>query len=285
MSIMNLSMRKFVVVLVLVVCAGVLYASLYPSNRPKTKVPNKMTEKSEIVLCTWNIAHYYAYGSSKKVIDGPIYESKLKELREVIYDSINADLISLNEYSSVFGIDKDGVEHLASDVLFDGYSSWMEGGAIGRTTHNAIYSNVRMGNFQKHEFEYIKTINHKFSQNGYYYLSADMFIGGQLVKFVCVYLIYLTKDASLVQNQIAELIEKYKDEKRVVICGDFNTKNYSKFKKAGYSLANDGSIVTFYKKSTPLDNIVTKGVKVRDVRTVKTELSDHYPLVCKISIN
>lgn len=279
-------MRKIIIMLVLVVCAGGLYASLYTSNSPQIKMSNKNVEKSEVVLCTWNIAHYYAYGSSKKVIDGSIYESKLKEFREVIYDSINADLISLNEYSSVFGVDKDGVAHLASKVLFDGFTSWIEGGATQKgTEYNAIYSNIRMGNFQKHEFDYIKTTKHKFSQNGYYYLSADMLVGGQLVKFVCVYLIYLTKDASLVQNQIAELIEKYKNEKRVVICGDFNTRNYSKLKKAGYSLANDGSIITFYKTSKPLDNVAAKGVKISDVHTINTKLSDHYPLVCKISIN
>lgn len=279
-------MRKIIIMLVLVVCAGGLYASLVPSNSPKTKLSNKYVEKSEIVLCTWNIAHYYAYGSSKKVIDGSIYESKLKEFREVIYDSINADLISLNEYSPVFGIDKDGGEHLSSNILFDGYNSWIEGGATKKGTgHNAIYSNVRMGNYQKHEFDYIKTTKYKESHNDYYYLSADMFVGGELVKFICVYLIYSTKDASLVQNQIAELIEKYKNEKRVVICGDFNTRNYSKLKKAGYSLANDGSIITFYKTSKPLDNVVAKGVKISNVHTVNTKLSDHYPLVCKISIN
>lgn len=277
-------MRKIIVTLVLVVCAGVLYASLHSKNNPDTKDPPKKLNKSEIVLCTWNIAHYYAYGSYKKVIDASIYESKLKEFREVIYDSINADLISLNEYSSVFGYDKDSVEHLASEVLFDGYNSWIEGGLTKhRVGHNAIYSNVRMGNFQKHEFEYNKTTQYKNSYD-YYYLTADLYIRENLVKFVCVYLIYATKDTSLVQNQIAELIEKYKDEERVVMCGDFNTVDYSRFKKAGYSLANDGSKKTYYKTSKAIDNIIAKGVKISDVRIVKTQLSDHYPLICHISI-
>jgi endonuclease/exonuclease/phosphatase family metal-dependent hydrolase len=249
------------------------------------QVRAKRQQKSNIVLCTWNVAHYYAYGSSKKIIDGPIYESKLKEFREIVYDSINADLISLNEYSTVFGIYNDSVRHLASEVLFDGYNTWIEGGLTKhRVGHNAIYSNVRMGNFQKHEFEYNKTTNHKNSYD-YYYLSSDLYIDRVPVKFIGVYLVSSRKDPSLVQNQIVELIEKFKDEKRVVMCGDFNTKNYSKFKKAGYKLANDGSIVTFYKKSAPLDNIVTKGVKISDVRVVKTELSDHYPLVCSLSID
>jgi endonuclease/exonuclease/phosphatase family metal-dependent hydrolase len=279
-------MKKYVLILAFAISVGVLFASLHSSVMPEKKASLQITTKSEFVLCTWNIAHYYAYGSSKKVIDGAIYDSKLKEFREVLYDSINADLISLNEYSPIFGTDKDGVEHLSSNILFDGYNSWIEGGATKKGTgHNAIYSNVRMGNFKKHEFDYIKTTKYKDSHDDYYYISADMFVGEKLVKFVCLYLIYSTKDASLVQNQIAELIEKYKNEKRVVICGDFNTSNYSKFKKAGYSLANDGSIITFYKKSKPLDNVAAKGVKISDVHTVNTTLSDHYPLVCKITVN
>ena len=282
---MNLSMRKFVVTLVLVVCAGVLYASLYPNSSPQTKVSNKKVKKSGIVLCTWNVAHYFAYGSARNVIDGPIYKSKLKSFREIIYDSIKADLISLNEYSIVFGMDEDSIKHLSSDVLFDGYNTWIEGGSTKHGVgNNAIYSNARMGNFQKHEFDYNKTRKSENSHD-YYYLSSDLYIDRVPVKFVGVYLIHSKKDPSLVQNQIAELIEKFKDEKRIVMCGDFNTSNYSKFKKAGYSLANDGSIITFYKTSKSLDNVVAKGVRISDVRTVKTELSDHYPLVCRLSID
>ena len=277
-------MRKFTVILVLSICVWGGYASMRSENGPGANSSQNKSKKSEIVLCTWNLAHYFAYGTWKSVIDGPIYDSKLKSFREIVYDSIHADLISLNEYSSLFGIDKDSVKHMSSEVLFDGYNSWIEGGATKKGVgHNAIYSNVRMGNFQKHIFEYNKTTKY-VSSHDYYYISADMFVGGQLVKFVCVYLIYATKDTSLVQNQIAELIEKYKDEKRVVMCGDFNTTDYSKLKIAGYSLANNGSFKTYYKEKWALDNIVAKGVKISDVRIVKTELSDHYPLICHISI-
>ena len=243
-------------------------------------------EDSGIVLCTWNIAHYYAYGSAKNVIDGAIYEEKLKAFRTVLYDSINADIISLNEYSSNFGVDKTRVAHKSAVVLFDKYKTKYEGGATRRgIAHNAMYSNVRMREFKKRPFEFIKTTKYKKSHKDFYYLTSDMFIDGKTVKLVCVYLTHSKKDPSLVQGQISELIEAFKGEERVVICGDFNTSNYSKFKKAGYTLANDGSIVTFYKTFKPLDNIVTKGVRISEVRTVKTELSDHYPLVCRLSID
>lgn len=243
-------------------------------------------EDSSIVLCTWNIAHYYAYGSAKNVIDGAIYEEKLKAFRAVLYDSINADIITLNEYSSNFGVDKMRVAHKSAAVLFDKYETKYEGGTTRKgIVHNAMYSNVRVREFKNQPFEFIKTTKYKKSHRGFCYLASNVYIDGKKVKLVCVHLIYSKKDPSLVQGQISELIEAFKGEERVVICGDFNTSNYSKFKKAGYTLANDGSIVTFYKTSKPLDNIITKGVRISEVRTVKTELSDHYPLVCRLSID
>ncbi len=243
-------------------------------------------DDSGIVLCTWNIAHYYAYGSAKNVIDGAIYEEKLKAFKIVLYDSINADVISLNEYSSIFGIDKKKVAHQSSVVLFDNYKTKYEGGATRRgISHNAMYSNVRMREFKKQPFEFIKTTKYKKSHKDFCYLTSDVYIDGKKVKLVCIHLTHSKKDPSLVRGQITELIETFKGEDKVVICGDFNTSNYSRFKQAGFTLANDGSIVTFYKTSKPLDNIITKGVRISEVRTVKTELSDHYPLVCRLSID
>lgn len=268
-------------VLVLICVLGYQSFALDDSKNAFTK-----NEDSGIVLCTWNLAHYYAYGSAKNVIDGAIYEEKLKAFRAVLYDSINADVISLNEYSTNFGVDKKGGGHQSSVVLFDNYKTKYEGGATRKgIVHNALYSNVRMREFKKQPFEFIKTTRYKKSHRDFYYLTSDVFIDEKKVKLVCVHLIHSKKAPSLVQGQITELIKSFKGEERVVICGDFNTSNYSKFKIAGYTLANDGSIVTFYKSFKPLDNIVTKGVRISEVRTVKTELSDHYPLVCRLSID
>lgn len=236
------------------------------------------------MLCTWNIAHYFAYGSAKNVIDGAIYEEKLKAFREIVHDSISADVISLNEFSSDFGRDTKGVLQQSAKVLLENYKTKYDGGAtLKGVGHNAVFSKVKTKKFKKIVFEFIKTTRFKNSYD-YYYLTSDVYIDGKKVKLVSVHLIYSKKDSGLVQGQISELIDRFKDEQRVVICGDFNTSNYSKFIKAGYSMANDGSIVTFPKTSKPLDNIVAKGVKISDVRTVKTELSDHYPLICRISI-
>lgn len=245
---------------------------------------NMTKPEGGIVLCTWNIAHYFAYGSAKNVIDGQIFDSKLKEFREILYDSINADIVSLNEYSTDFGFDKDSISHSSADVLFDRYNTKFDGGATkSGVGHNAIFTNLKSSKFKKKIFKYNRTTKYKRSYD-YYYLTSDININEEKVKFVCVYLIHSTTDPSLVQGQIEELIDRFKDEPRVIICGDFNTGNFSKFKKSGYTLANDGSIATYYKTSMPLDNIAAKGVRISNVRIVKTELSDHYPLICNISL-
>lgn len=277
---MKKSIRRVLLIVLLLTCVF-LYRSFANTDCSNKNIKNS---DSGIVLCTWNLAHYYAYGSAKNVIDGAIYDSKLKAFREVVYDSIRADVLSLNEYSQGFGVDKKGVLRPSADVLFNRYRTKYEGGAVKKGVgHNAVYSNVGTKRIKKKVFQYNKTTKYKNSYD-YYYVTADINIDGEKVKFVCVYLIHSSKDPSLVQGQIAELIELFKNERRVVMSGDFNTSNYSKFKRAGYSMANDGSIVTFPKTSKPLDNIVAKGVKISDVRTVKTELSDHYPLICRLSI-
>ena len=70
----------------------------------------------------------------------------------------------------------------------------------------------------------------------------------------------------------------------MIVCGDWNTEIYSLLKNAGYALANDGSLKTFPSKGYALDNIAVKGLEISDVRMIKTDLSDHYPLVCRISL-
>ena len=86
------------------------------------------------------------------------------------------------------------------------------------------------------------------------------------------------------QEEISELINKYKDCDRVIMCGDWNTTDFSQFRKAGYSLANNGTLFTYPYKSYPLDNIIVKGLRISDVKMIKTDLSDHYPLVCTVSV-
>lgn len=68
------------------------------------------------------------------------------------------------------------------------------------------------------------------------------------------------------------------------MCGDWNTTNYIFLKKAGYSLANDGSMKTIPYSSTVLDNIAVRGLKIENVNMIETKLSDHNSLVCELII-
>lgn len=241
---------------------------------------SKSRPQQGIVLATWNIGHYSNGKKSYSLIGPDQYNEKQRRYKSVIYDSISADIIGINEYSSVFGEDRDGKKGLSSQVLFNKYSykneddkSWI---------CNSIFSNIKVDNVERSLFESSKPFIAKTKKAAIYnYLTADIIIDGEKVKMVYVHLI--NRESKILKLQINELIFKFRQLKKIVIFGDFNTWNMKAFKKAGYKLANDGSLITFPSKSIAIDNILVKGLIIRDVRVVKTDLSDHYPLICKIT--
>lgn len=262
-------LRYFFLVLGIVICygGGIAYC----------EVPQV---KRNIVVATWNIGHF-ANGNKENSVISPIdYNMKLSEYRKFVYTELSPDVICLNEYSKVFGKDRKGNEKTAHTVLFDGFKSRIIGDQQWYSC-NAIFSNCRIKNLKKNDFDccqsYLKN-NPKASQ--YYYISADLYIGYERIKMVCLHL--YPWDNKIRQEQMRELIEKYKTSKRVLICGDLNTTDFSLFTKSGFSMANDGSIITFPIKKMALDNIIVKGLIISNVRVFKTNLSDHYPLVCTI---
>jgi endonuclease/exonuclease/phosphatase (EEP) superfamily protein YafD len=115
----------------------------------------------------------------------------------------------------------------------------------------------------------------------YYYISGDLYYKRDVIKLVCAHTISRNND--LCQKMIVEIIDAYKDYDKVIMCGDWNSGNYKKFVNTGFSLANDGSYKTYPQGKYPLDNIIVKGLKIIDIRMIETDLSDHCPLVCKIS--
>lgn len=249
-------------------------------GKAKNKVKRDKAKK-EIVVSTWNIGHF-ANGKQKETLIKPDqYKTKLKEYRAMIYDTISADIIGINEYSAVFAKNKRNKEIFSSNMLFNKYvygkednESWI---------CNSYFSDFEMTNYKRHTFECSKSFVSKDPRVAlFHYVSADTDLDGENVKFVFVHLV--SRQPSLCQLQIEELITKYKGYKKVVMLGDWNTWDWSKFKKAGYLLANDGSLITFPSKKYALDNVIVKGLKISDVRVIKSDLSDHYPLVCKISL-
>lgn len=233
------------------------------------------------IVATWNIGHFANGASSNSLIKGDNYDEKLELYRNFIND-LDADIFCLNEYSKLFGVDSRGVEKETKEVLLNNYNTIIEGDQVGFSC-NAIFGNYNVTNIERHEFkctiDYVKELPRVAN---YYYISGDLHYKRNVIKIVCAHTISRNND--LCQKMIAEIIDAYKDCDKVIMCGDWNTGNYKKFVKAGFSLGNDGSFMTYLQKPYPLDNIIVKGLNIKDVKVIETDLSDHRPLVCKISL-
>lgn len=235
-----------------------------------------------VTVATWNIGHFSNGNKNYTIISETDYERKLIQFRQLIYEDLCPDVICLNEYSAIFGKNRNGHEQAAKDALFDGFRKCIIGDQRWYSC-NALFGNCKLKRLKQNDFECCKSWllnNPKADQ--YYYISADLYIGWKKLKLVCVHL--YPWDSKIRSEQMQELIDIYRNSKRVLMCGDWNTEDYSLFKNAGYALVNDGSNATFPPKKMALDNIIVKGLNISNVRMIKTDLSDHYPLVCRISL-
>ena len=133
----------------------------------------------------------------------------------------------------------------------------------------------------------------------YYYITADLELDGETVTIVALHLAYDDKlyDTppyidTVCQNQMRELIEKFADVPRVVMLGDYNAYSpdyFDLFSDAGYTVCNDGSVLTCTGSKTgglewAVDNIIVKGVGVSGFRSVPTGLSDHVAVIATVSL-
>lgn len=241
--------------------------------------------KQSIIVATWNIGHFSKGEKDYSLISSSECTKKIEEYRSFVYNSINADVLCLNEYESEFCNDPISGTITAEDAIFDNYQIHRVF-KKNRYICNVIFSNIGLKNIRKKSYNFSKELKAQIKRiDWYYYASAEILIGGEKVMLFCTHLIDgLGKYLQGRQDQMDELIKACKQYKRIIICGDLNTRDYSKFKKEGFSLANNGSIVTFPSKSSSLDNIMVKGLEISDVRVLKTDLSDHYPLTCRISL-
>ena len=244
-------------------------------------------KSNDFVLCTWNIGHFSNGSKHFSMIGVEEYKKQLELYRSFIYSEVCPDIITVNEYNHVFcGNDTKNKTYHTSLLLFNHFR-YKKIGSQYTGICNAVFSNVKIRRshfvfFESHK----KTVgddNIKTREN--YYIESDLYIGGKKVKLVCLHLLFSSRIAEKYQmNQMEELINHYSDTERVILCGDWNTGIYSSLTNAGYLLANDGSLKTFPSKGYALDNIAVKGLDISDIRMVRTELSDHYPLMCRISL-
>lgn len=246
--------------------------------------------KNDFTLATWNIGHYSNGAKLYSTIDITTDELILNNYRDFLYKTIAPDIIAINEYSKEYYKDTKGHDHLSSEELFDGFK-WKIEGPQEWAICNALFSHLRfVDNGRKNGIHYSQsqkniTTDEIVSHRENYFLESEIVWKGKTIKIVSIHLVFSTKARGVYQQaQIRELIDRYKQCERVIICGDWNTGDYKLLKEAGFALAHDGTMVTFPSKNYPLDNIAVKGVKMREIRVVPTDLSDHYPLVCKISL-
>lgn len=241
--------------------------------------------RTELVLVTWNIGHFSNGKKNKSTVTREKFDEKLEGYKKLVYEDLSPDVICINELSPEFGIDTLGKVRMAEEVIFDGFDNRIVG-ELRSYSCNAIFSKADIKNFKTNDFKSSQTKGADTVNAGnYYYVSVDLYIGMEEVKLVCVHLVPHAPKFRLKQMQ--ELIKKFDKSDRVIMCGDWNAASkdaMNVFIEAGYTVANDGSIATYSTKMTPLDNIVVKGLNVSDVRVVETDLSDHYPLMCKISL-
>ena len=246
------------------------------SFQPLGKLQRQKSNTNDIIIATWNIGHFSKGKKANSSILGNNFEDQLKHFRTIVYDSISADLLCVNEFSPVFGKNADGMEQASTSVLFNGFEKRKAYEQLGFCC-NAVFSNLKMKNVRRHNFKCSHSYIEKESwAANYYYMSGDIYINDIKIKLLCVHLVPSTKIAELRKEQISELIRISKKWDKVIMCGDWNTNNLAVFRDAGYKLANNSKIVTFPSKSYSLDNIIVKGLKISDVRVIKTKLVTDY---------
>ncbi len=267
-------------ILKLVITCFLIFSFVSVSN---AQFDSNFRKSEGIVVATWNIGHFSKGQKDHSTISAQDYQKMQGEFKSFIYDSLKADVLCINEYEERFCSDSLKDVILETDkVLFDGYRT----GQVfkkNRFVCNAFFSKGKVKNAIMEPFVYnfyAKEENPVI--DWHYYTMADIFIQRKKVKLVCTHLV--TSSERHRQNQIKELLKVCENYERVIICGDMNTWDFSRFKKAGYSSATDGKVVTFPSKSYSLDNIFVKGLTISNVRVCKTNLSDHYAVKCVVSL-
>ena len=263
--------------------AGVSYlpSSIVFSN---TEVPDTFT------VATWNIGHFSMGGSKNSAIsDGAYSTEKAKYLSYV--NSLGADILCLNEYSAGFT-----PSHPAYELFF-GFGTPFEGEQRNYSC-NALYAKFPLKNVAAHDFacNTSDVVLHTtaIKATDYYYITGELQIGDETVTIVALHLAFheTLRPDTVCTNQMDELIAKYADAEHVVLLGDWNAyyaEYYDRFAEAGYTVANDGSVLTCTGSATgglewPVDNIIVKGLKMTDFRAVPTDLSDHVAVVATITL-
>ena len=249
--------------------------------------------KKVFTVATWNIGHFSMGRHKVSDFSDDAYETEYAKFRDYIDRELNADILSLNEYSALFT-----PSHPARE-LFKNYSAAAFEGSQMHYSCNALFSKLPLKTAAQKEYECNKTavITHTkaIEASDYYFIEAELPVGGEIVTVVATHLGFDDNrfPDTVCTDQIDELIARFADDKRVVMLADWNAYDFSyfdRFTKAGYTLGNtDPTLFTCIGSRTgklewPVDNIIVKGLSLSDFRAVPTSLSDHVAVVATITL-
>lgn len=275
--------------------AKVLEASI--GERVKTEEAETLNLKRQfqvlapkkIRICSYNIGHFSGGASTDSTITASDYDTKLAAYKSTLRQ-IDPDVIGVAEYSAIFGTNSDNEKMPAKDVLFGAFIP-SEIGAQSHYSCNALFSKTVIENAasEKYECNQEAVITHTttIEAKDYYFIEADLYMRGEHIKVVTTHLAFDTNYPGVLQaDQIDELIARYANTDKVILMGDWNVADFSRFDAfvtAGYTLANDGTFHTY--NSYALDNIVVKGLTVSNPGMITTTgQSDHYPFYCDVEL-
>lgn len=247
-------------------------------------------------IAVWNIGHF-SFGNSPK---STVPEEKLPEAVAAFRNyiaSLDADLIAVCENTAMFCNADKGPNPgpvFARDVLFSDYTFHYEG-AQHRYSSNALHANVDVADLRRKVFacnkDAVITHTNVICASDYYYLKGTINSGGAPVTVIVCHLAFdMNRNPDTVNiAQLQELIEVTKNDERVIIAGDFNCRDLSTldlFKEAGFTAANDGSLVTCpaASENKALDHILVKGLTVKNPVAHETALSDHYAFTADVAL-
>lgn len=246
-------------------------------------------------IAIWNIGHF-SYGNSPK---SAVPEEKLPAATAAFrryIASLDADLFAVCENTAMFCNADKGPNPgpvFARDALFDGYTFHYEG-AQHRYSANALHAKIDVADLRRKVFlcneDAVITHTDLIRASDYYYLKGTVTLDGAPVTLIVCHLAFDMKRNPDTVNiaQLQELIELTKNDERVLIAGDLNCRDITTlalFREAGFTLANDGSLVTCpAAQNKALDHILVKGLRVENAAAHETSLSDHYALTADVTL-
>lgn len=221
-------------------------------------------------LATWNVGHWSNGAHSTSTIEPGEEESRKAAQYQAKLEAIDADWFGAAEYSSNF-VARGSAD--ASERVFKRYPC-RQVGPVHNYQWNAVFHSPRFQVLES-KVEYYP-VHH---QKTYAYAHRVLVDGAYEAWFVQTHLDFIKPEIRTAE--IAWLVEHYGKKDRVVIAGDFNTKDsfseYDIFSNAGFNVLNT-RLPTMGKGIR--DNIIVKGFKASDLTLIpKEKLSDHNGLV------